>query len=186
MRAFLGYLRQTQRVPEKFDHAAEEALSDLFTRWVLPQEPKDFWRYAKRTVWDRYIGGYSPARSRTINRATMDELHLRISEVARLSHMDLRRIYEAIKGGKLAAQKIGMSLRVEKSSAEKFISEALQKQHLKALRIQLEEMGERKNTIRKRVYRLERKGASEDELIQHLQIRLANYQRIGKAQERKQ
>jgi hypothetical protein len=169
---FLRYLRETQREPDRFADAAEEALSWLFTNWLLPQDPRDFRRYAKQTVWalhrkGRHYGSQVLTLSRSPSHSCRAQLgprrhgdsnYVPISRLACISKRDPRRIYEAVLAHELHAVKLGSSLWIEESSAQRFVNESLQRHAIQELRAELVKMGKSRAAIRKRVYRLKKKG----------------------------
>jgi hypothetical protein len=189
---FLSYLCSMWRKPDIYVAAAEEALARLFTNWVLPQDWKDFRRYAKQTVWAHYAkgargptrGGVSPAWARcstndwaeSVNErkrrgkggSVISSGHLSVPQLAWAAQMDPRRIYEAIKAGDLPAARQGPSLRIDRESATRYLLEAKQRREIAELREQIYNMGVGKDAVRKKIYRLRRDGASDMEIIDYL------------------
>lgn len=187
--AFVSYLCHFWRRPEKFRAAAEEAVGYMFSNWVIPHEPGDFARYARQTVWACYAKGARTQQASDVNAApdhkwqegqptkrkqrSGAERHIRyisIPHLEPLARVDRRRIYEAIKAGRLKATKRGMSLRIEMDSAHQFIQKALQKHQIHDLVRKLENAGKKKEAIRKQVYRLRGAGFSDAEVIERLKI----------------
>lgn len=198
-KAFVKYLCGMFRKPEKFASAAEEAISYLFTNWVMPQDWRDLRRYARKTVWACYIKGArgcGQARPRAGNasphwredwpesqadrstrgkrRPLTSSNHLSAARLAVISQVDPRRIYDAIRTKKLPAVKIGQSLRIENTSAQRFLLQVKQKRDIFGLKSQLARMGKGREAIRKQIYRLRVAGASESEIIKRLKTEVAS------------
>jgi hypothetical protein len=195
--AFIKYLCNLQRSPKTFAYAAEEAVSLLLTNWVLPQDWEDFKRYAKQTLWAFYAkGARAPAtgrpspgnarrtteawaelanerKRRGTGRRSLGSGEVSVTELARSSYTDPRRIYEAIKAGKIKAVKAGQSLCIERKSADEFMLQARQRQEIILLRKRLSSMGVNKDALRKQLYRLRRAGASDTKIIEHLTLKIS-------------
>jgi len=202
-KAFLRWLCGLWRQPNTFVKAADEALSLLFTNWVLPQDSKDFRRYAKQTMWGLFRKGASVpnyhsistrANSETMERAEQQAERLRrgkahrnparflsIPDLASLCHEDPRRVYEKIKKGSLRAVKIGSVLRIEREMAKEFVLQIGQKQKIFELRKQLSSMGINRDAIRKQIYRLRKIGGSDDRIIEKLKAKILNQKKISKS-----
>ena len=193
LETFVSYLCHFWRRPEEFRGAAEGAVGFIFTNWVIPHHPFDFRRYARQTAWACYAKGArsskrdaEPRSARFEEESAAEERaerhrkgkgsaplrndYISISELARVSKTDPRRIYESIKAGRLKATKRGMSLRIEKSSAYQFIQKALPKHQIHDLVCKLENAGKKKEAIRKQIYRLRRAGFSDAKVIERLKI----------------
>jgi hypothetical protein len=178
VRTLINYLCGLFRHPRTFVEAAKKALSQLATNWVWPSNWRSFRAYASAIVWVHYAKEKFSAidlaeaeieqAKRGKRRRRTHATHFSVPELARAAGVDLRRIYEAIKAGKLPAKKIGQSLRIDNETANQFIVEAGQQRKIDGLRKRLRELGQNKEAVRKRLYRLRRAGARGNKIIECL------------------
>jgi len=178
------------RKPEMFEQAAKEVLFYIFSNWVMPQDPEDFTRYVKQSVWALYnkgagsigntIEGSRGRNNRERNnegrrsyaqktRTRKPPGYVSVYELVALSQTGPQRIYEAINAGTLKAQKFGKSLFVTTTSAAAFVLKAQQKREIRERRSKLETLGMSKDANRKRLFRLRENGFKDDEILQQLQ-----------------
>ena len=197
--AFVKYLSSMWTYPDKFVHAAEEAISFIFLRWVLPEDWRAFKLYARKIVWVRYVqavralaetmhsssrGAFRPREDwaeqkvertkRGQKAAETPRDHISVSELASISKVFQQRIYETIKANKLKAVKMGMSLRLEASAATEFYNQARQKREIQNLKDQLLAGGITKEALRKRIYRHGIKPGSDTDIGNFLRCVLKN------------
>jgi hypothetical protein len=82
IKAFRDWLCRLWRQPKTFVKAADQALSLLFTNWVLPQHWKDFRRYAQQTMWALFRKGASAAKNHSISTRAISGAEERAEEQA--------------------------------------------------------------------------------------------------------
>ncbi|HKS73833.1 MAG TPA: hypothetical protein VJQ82_11605 [Terriglobales bacterium] len=182
------------RKPEKFEQAAEEALSYIFSNWVMPQDPEDFTRYVKQAVWALYNKGAGSIGSPTGgsregswgrsngNRKGEDRRSyapkrrtrkhpgfVSISELQAWSQTREQRIHEAINAGTLKAQKFGKSRFVTIESATAYVLRAQIKRKIREKRAELEDLGMSKDAVGKSIQRHCKDRTDFDAVLQHLQ-----------------
>ena len=183
---FARFLSRVARAQKGF---AREAVNYVLMNWVLPEKSTDFRAYGAGVVWGcfrqahRLLGSdldseerklAARERSGTVQRdGRKDCGDRKVLELAVLSRTDPRRIYEQINAGELKTTKPGRCLKVETDSARKFIRKAQEKWRRQEVMRELEGVGKKRDSIRKRVYRLRKAGLPEGEIIQRLEKELA-------------
>jgi hypothetical protein len=183
-RAIASYLSNLFRNPETFVAAANEAVSFLFSNWIFPQRWLAFRTYARRTVWGIYAQAgrfFAETNSRGEDWAENESVRkksgklrrasrrqISVSELAMISGISRRTLYDSIKRRKLRASKEGMSLRVSREAAGILCTEAEQRRKIRSLKKYLVEAGIGEAGLRKKIYRLRKEGTSSEEIVKHL------------------
>lgn len=183
--SFRRFLKRLVRYPQEFASAIEDALSYVVSQWVMPEESRSFRAYARRMVIACYaqsigeIGDsfedeeVSSARAKYSGKGkkqlTPDSDSVSVRQLASQSITHRRRIYEAIKDGRLQATKGRISTRIEQESATQFILKSEQQREIRRRRSQLENMAMSDDAIRKSIYRHCKDRSNLDAVLQHLQ-----------------
>lgn len=163
------FIKDFLRFPQEYASAIEEVPSYFFERWVLPEDPRSFRAYARRMVKACYaqtVGeiGHSFEKEEEFaanakhygkgrNQLNPDSDSVSVRQLASQAITHRRRIYEAIKDGRLQATKGRISTRIERESARQFTLNSEQQREIRRRRSQLENMGMSDDAIRKSIWR---------------------------------
>jgi hypothetical protein len=197
----IRYLCSLWDKPGIFVVAAETAIPTILANWVIPQHANDFRRYAKQTVWAYYAKDERvplirrPLEEPSENLPSEEWADIKseaekagqpiksrvpaqdftVVALAQMAAMDPRRVYEAIRVGKLHAKKVGARLRVSKQDAREFCLRSLGKRTVRESARELVQAGKGQEATRKLVYRLRKSGLTNGEIVSRINVEIKKY-----------